>query len=146
MNRIILSVLAIGALSVTLTGCTPPERPDVVSTPTPVDNFEGQMMTYVEGVSSDGSSYSFTALLNGTLTLHNDCLALDEIPMIFPKDASTWDGETLTVGETKVQLGDELSLGGGISPASTLKENHREDVLEKCGDGETISVAGITAP
>jgi len=64
------------------------------------------------------------ALIQGTLVRHDGCLYTGSLDhetdgssltlMVFPRQSTTWDGTTLTVGNESWKVGEAVYLGGGF--------------------------------
>lgn len=128
-------VIALAAVLALLAGCTSsviPPQPEPTMTHNGVSVQDG-LLTFEP--QADG--FGMTALFQGTLTLETGCLGFDGYSLAFPKNLVTWDGVTLTFGDERYRIGDELSVGGGQIPEDPLPKS----LVEQCGD-KLIVVSG----
>ena len=90
---------------------------------------------------ASGETFSYMALISGTLSVHNGCVILEggAIP-VFPEDEVAWDGTTLTFrGETFV-VGDTIDLGGGLGS----RDAPGRTIPTECGEGSIWGVGSNT--
>ncbi|MFT2753956.1 hypothetical protein [Clavibacter sp. Sh2088] len=133
---------ALGAL---LAGCStsPAAAPadDAAAAAVPASPVPGsaEIATYRD----DGGAME--ALLTGTLVERGGCLYLETpgyapdggsaywLP-ILPERTTRWDGTTLTLGDESHRVGDEVSLGGGVSsePTSPYDLSGMEGIPDAC--------------
>jgi hypothetical protein len=108
--RTIVVVAALLALS----GCAEDK-------PVPAVDSErsGSTMTFSDGlltyVPMNVGKYrvGMTAEFSGTLSLETGCLSIENEPLAFPREETTWDGTTLVVDGKEFVVGDEITVGGG---------------------------------
>jgi hypothetical protein len=104
--------------------------------------YNDGLLTY-DRVEQPGGGYAgMAALFEGLLTETNGCLGLDGAPYIFPSDATTWDGTTLTVNSHSFAVGDTVTVGGGELSGERLSP----DIAADCGDSTPVLVTGAATP
>lgn len=89
----------------------------------------------------DGETTGMEVELEGTLELIDGCLVIrDEggyvAPLVLPRTA-TWDGERLGLGSRLVEVGEEITVGGGEYPREAALEL---GLPKTCPDGHAFYV------
>ncbi|CAQ02403.1 hypothetical protein ACR8AL_12795 [Clavibacter sepedonicus] len=135
------TIAVAAALGALLAGCatSPAEAPaDAAAAASPVPG-SAEIATYRD----DGDGME--ALLTGTLVERDGCLYLETpgyapdggsahwLP-ILPERTTRWDGTTLALGDESHRVGDEVSLGGGVSsePTSPYDLSGMEGIPDAC--------------
>jgi hypothetical protein len=106
-----ISACAADASQLDAVPSSPPPTP--VSSPTPTDReyaLQGGLVTYVRPTGNVGGN---AAIFGGVLGVVGGCVFVNDSLALFPRDQTSWDGETLTFWDKQYRPGDLLYGSGG---------------------------------
>lgn len=143
------ALAAVAVLGTGLVGCSTGPAADPVRADAEAPPGSAEIATYRD----DGNGME--ALLTGTLVERDGCLYLETpgyapdgrsaywLP-ILPESTTRWDGTTLTLGDESHRVGDEVSLGGGVSSEPTSPDDLSG--MEGIPDACSTEYAWLAAP